>query len=383
MKDWQKGYDIDLLKRLSKVFQQELKPFTFGAFGLPKENIVADALHKDQFAYMSEKSGAISAACIFMVAKAQTQHEDFSQTQFATVKKGDLFIRSIAGELKREIIEKLIVKSKAFTQWIEVHEENTPAVAVIRDMGFQKVLTKISASSDIKGLYVRGVRDGRISGCLAPEDLPGLQTISPEILSQSGLRSILSDLEEYEKTKPWEQHYSPYNKRQSWTAFAIRGYDPSDPGFIIKPSEMSKKWKQDNPARMLAECAPTRAAKAFPSIDYLFQNLKLHKTQRVRLMRLANGGGELSRHADITDPEAGTAEGKILRLHIPLKTHKFCTFKSWNLDGSLTEKHLHERGLFYLDTRKPHSVVNKSPEERIHLVIDAFSTPELREALRG
>lgn len=381
MKDWQKGYEIELLKRLSAVFNQELKPFTFGAFGLPRENIVADALHKDQFAYICDKSGKVTAACVFTIAKTQTQHEDFSQTQFATVKKGDLFIKTIAGPAKADLIDKLIVKSKSFTQWIEIHEENTPAVELVKEFRFKKVLTKVAASSDIKGLYVRGVGEEYNNSTLAPEEIPGLKTLRQEVISIAGLNRIMAELAEFEKTKPWEQHYSSYNKRQSWTAFAIRGFDPSDPGFIIKPSEMSKKWKQDNPARMLAECAPTRAAKAFPSIDYLLQDLKT-KTQRVRLMRLANGGGELSRHADITDPEAGTADGKIMRLHIPLKTHSGCTFKSWNLDGSLTEKHLHARGLFYLDTRKPHSVVNKSPEERIHLVIDAFSTPELREALR-
>ena len=383
MKDWQKGYDIALLKKLSVVFNQELKPFTFGAFGLPKENIVADALHKDQFAYICDKAGNVTAACIFNVSKTQTQHEDFSQTQFATVKNGDLFIKTIAGPAKADLIDKLIVKSKAFTQWIEIHEENTPAVELIREFRFRKVLTKVAASSDVKGLYVRGVGDEHHTSTLAPEEIPGLKTLRHEVISISVQNSIMAELAEFEKTKPWEQHYSPYNKRHSWTAFAIRGFDPSDPGFIIKPSEMSKKWKQDNPARMLAECAPTRAAHAFPSVNGILESLKIGKTQRVRLMRLANGGGELSRHADITDPEAGTAEGKLLRLHIPLKTHTGCTFKSWNLDGSLTEKHLHARGLFYLDTRKPHSVVNKSPEERIHLVIDAFSTPELREALRA
>ena len=382
MKDWQKGYSMELLKKLSSVFQKELKPFTFGAFGLPKENIIADALSKDQFAYVTDPNKEIGAACVFLLCKTESQHEDFSGTQIAKVKKGDLFIKSVAGERKLDLIQLLIAKSKSETQWIEVHEENTPTVRLVRDLGFRKVLTKVAASSDIKGLYIRGNTNFRLPSLLSPEDIPALKTLRSEVLSEAGQKRILSELTEFEKTKPWEQHYSPYNKRQSWTAFAIRGYDPSDPGFIIKPAEMSKKWKQDNPARMLAECGPTRAAKWFPSIELLLQDLKIGKTQRVRLMRLADGGGELSRHADITDPEAGTAEGKLMRLHIPLKTHPGCLFKSWNLDGSLTEKHLHARGLHYLDTRKPHSVVNQSPEERIHLVIDAFSTPQLREALR-
>jgi hypothetical protein len=95
-------------------------------------------------------------------------------------------------------------------------------------------------------------------------------------------------------------------------------------------------------------------------------------------MRLGARGGELTRHADITDPEAGTADGKVARLHIPLTTDPRCVFRSWGLNGVEQRLHMPERGLSYIDTRKPHAVINPADLERIHLVADAFSSPALR-----
>lgn len=40
-----------------------------------------------------------------------------------------------------------------------------------------------------------------------------------------------------------------------------------------------------------------------------------------------------------------------------------------------------EGSLVYLDQRKPHAVRNDGAAERIHLVIDTVSTPELRQQI--
>ena len=99
-------------------------------------------------------------------------------------------------------------------------------------------------------------------------------------------------------------------------------------------------------------------------------------------MRLASFGGELARHADITDREAGTRDGCVARLHIPLVTHEDVLFESWGLRGERQEMHFAVRGLYYLDQRKPHRVINRSPVERIHLVVDTYCSEELRELIQ-
>lgn len=95
-------------------------------------------------------------------------------------------------------------------------------------------------------------------------------------------------------------------------------------------------------------------------------------------MRLAPGGGELTRHADIIDPEAGTKDGRLVRLHIPIQTHPACMFRAWTLRGEEGARHFPESSICYIDTRKPHAVVNGGPVDRIHLVVDAYSSAELR-----
>jgi hypothetical protein len=143
---------------------------------------------------------------------------------------------------------------------------------------------------------------------------------------------------------------------------------------------MSKTWKQENASRLSAKCAPTAAAKALPTIWELAYSVP-GNLERVRLMRLRASNGELTRHADITDRDAGTENGKIARFHIPLQTAQGCLFSGWELDGTLNQQHFAAGSLFYLDIRKPHAVKNTSQINRIHLVIDVACNAQTRELL--
>ena len=216
------------------------------------------------------------------------------------------------------------------------------------------------------------------SFALAADEL-ALTIAAPDFISADEQAGILAEAERYARDHAgaWAQHYSGYNKRQSWTSFALQGYDPADPGFIIKPAEMSKAWKAENPARLEATARPTSAAEHFRLAGLIVDRIPGRK-QRVRLMRLSAKGGELTRHSDITDPEAGTANGQIARLHIPLASPESCLFRGWSLEGREHRIHFPERALCYLDTRKPHAVINPGEADRIHLVIDTYSSPELR-----
>lgn len=180
----------------------------------------------------------------------------------------------------------------------------------------------------------------------------------------------------------WSQHYSDYNKRDSWSAFALRGFDAEDPSFIIKPEEMSKRWKKENPERLEASCCETIAARSFPETMKLVDRIPAKK-ERVRMMRLAPKIGELGRHADITDRNAGTSDGKIARLHIPIVTDERCKFRTWSETGKESVSQVPVGSLWYLDVRKPHSVVNPSPKERIHLVVDVVCNEEIRKMIEA
>jgi len=75
-------------------------------------------------------------------------------------------------------------------------------------------------------------------------------------------------------------------------------------------------------------------------------------------MRLAPGGGQVSRHADITDPDAGASEGKVVCIHIPLISNDRSVWRSWGLDGNTSSIVMRPGTAAYLDVRKPHTAVN-------------------------
>lgn len=370
MKPWQKGYKLEELQQIAGIFREQFKPHTYGAFGMPKERDVATALAAGNLTYTED------AAAIWRAVTTKSSHSDFAQRSIE-FKRGDLHVRHIAGSPagERKLLEHLAT-SGWLPMIVEAHEERVETVSLLRSMGFAKIATKIAASSDIKGVYIRGEPPScRISAPLPAADEPGLALLDPGFLSQEQLASVRAEIESY--APAWADHYSSYNKRKSWSAIAIQGFDASDPGFIIKPAEMSKGWKAENPARLDAPCELTSAAEHFPGLLEIVGRIPGEK-ERVRLMRLT-GNGELTRHADITDRELGTADGMVCRLHAPIWTDSECVFRSWDLQGEEQRQSFAAGSLFYLDIRKPHAVRNPSESERIHLVVDCFSTPELRE----
>ena len=102
--------------------------------------------------------------------------------------------------------------------------------------------------------------------------------------------------------------------------------------------------------------------------------------ERVRFMRVSEDG-RLDRHVDIGNREAGIRDGMLMRLHLPLKTTDACVFESWDLHAIKHEHHLPRGQWWYLDQRQPHAVSNQRAIERIHLVVDAYVTPALRQLL--
>jgi len=379
---WTKGFDLAFLKECAAALKPDIKPHCYGAFGLPKERDVADA-HADGGLIWTREEGRIAAVAIFRVLSSGSQHEDFAGRK-AGIKAGELLIRHLGGSRagKAKLLDALILRSPSPIVWAEAHVENAETVELLGNAGFSRVMTKIAASSDLKGLYAKGLQPGRYPKALSRADELALTIADPEFISEAERAGIMAEAEAYARDHAgaWAQHYSGYNKRQSWTSFALQGYDPADPGFIIKPAEMSKAWKAEHPDRLKALALPTSAAEHFPVAQAIIARVPGRK-QRVRLMRLSAKGGELTRHSDITDPEAGTADGLIARMHIPLVSPASCMFRGWALDGREHRIHFPERAICYLDTRKPHAVINPGEADRVHLVIDTYSSAPLRSLI--
>lgn len=374
MKDWQKGVPLEELRALAAPFKRHHKALVFGAFGLTKELDVATALDERRLIWTGPRS-APKGVAIARLLKRPSVRTDFAQRD-VTLAGGSVLVEAIAADdadSAGRMLSALLARASGAPVWCEAFEEDGIVRSALYALGFSWQSTLIKAGSELKGLYAKGAP---LVEPLPGEELATQTLLEPALLSAEETRSLLADIERFGET--WAQHYSSYNKRRSWTAVSLRGYS-DDPNFIPKPAEMSRAWKEEHPELLKAEARWTPAAAALPRLRQLAERIAPF-TDRVRLMRLA-GGGELTRHADITDREAGVQEGKLLRLHVPLRTDFGVRFHGWSARGQLRSQHFGAGSLFYLDQRKPHRVSNDSGVDRIHLVIDAWSTPELRARL--
>jgi Aspartyl/Asparaginyl beta-hydroxylase len=385
--EWQRGYDLDYLRGFAKLFASRHKPLVFGAFGLVKERDVADALAANALVWSRDRASGIACAAIGKALRAPGHFTDFAGREFI-VPIGDVRLSAFAcadAAEGRKVLDALIARAAQSTLWLEVFEEDATArEAIALVPGLSYVATKIAAGSEVKGIYAS---HPVAAAPLHKAEAASLVVIRRDFLPHHARTKILAEVAAYAdaiKAEPWAQHYSGYNKRHSWTAFALRGYDPTDPGFIIKPAEMSQAWKAENPGRLGAKPLWTQAREAFPSaMRAIADAIGSRECDRIRLMRLAPGG-ELSRHADITDRDAGLADGRIARLHIPIKTTALVAMHGWDKRGQHVETRFPEGALCYLDQRGPHRVENRDKTaDRVHLVIDVRSDAGIRDMIAG
>lgn len=371
MQAWQQGYDLTMLKALKSAIKSDYKKYVFGAFGMPNERDIATAMAKGQVIKTKENDSIL----IHQHYQAKSRLTDFSQSVIP-IQVGTFFIKHLAGPQKEKLLNYYCSELQGKPLMIEIFDEDLAMIELVKSKGFTYITTKISASSDLKGIYQK---DAGVNYKLASGESLHMEQLSANFLSEQELTAIRKELANYTS---WADHYSTYNKRQSWSAFTLRGYDKEDPNFIMKPQEMSKKWKEENPERLNAKSEWTLISQRFPSTVKLVQE-RFHnsKPDRIRFMRLTKGNGELSRHADITDKEAGVQAGRVVRLHIPIYTNPKVIFQSWSHKGQKQVANMEVGSLWYLDVRKPHTAVNNGDEDRIHLVMDFYASKELSDKI--
>lgn len=187
---------------------------------------------------------------------------------------------------------------------------------------------------------------------------------------------------ELEKIDCWHDDF-PYYSDGTWSAVSLRGYKKDDPMWGVKPSEMPKKWRDEHPDDLKLKCEWTVLSEKTPKIKSWVNDIARNgQVERVRLFRMTakdDLNGVLKRHSDIQDRDVGTKNGMLARLHVPLRTHEDIKMTVWDLTGKSRTAHLAAGGVYYLDTRKPHSVANQSPVDRIHLVVDLIVNDSVRK----
>jgi len=373
LKPWQKGVPLDVLKRYAAIFKEHDKGIVQSPFTAYREREIASAMTEPgHFLVVDQDAGA---AIHFVIPKQDRTIKDFAGEKRARVKKGDGIIKRVAcrqgyeGSLLELCREHADVGSER--TWWELWAEHPVDRRIAVELGLSLVCEKIAASAEITHIYSDPPAEVVDARYCDDRTLTRLDWLDAEFAAVMLEPAILA----LDRVANWADHYSSYNKGHSWKALALRGYS-DDPAVILKPAEMSKKWKSENPDMLDATLRDTALRPALPELEHLILSIP-EPHHRVRLMSLEPGGGELLRHADNTDPDAGVGPGQLLRIHIPLITNPRVLFNAWDLDGALLGCNMEAGEAWYLDTRKPHRAVNAGNTQRVHLVIDAEATPDL------
>ncbi len=375
MKPWQKGFDLDYLKKLEKNFnsyneyaQHELSKF--------KKNNIAEALSRDNIQL-------IGPALIHAEeTKSKVNIWMFSGVLLGTKYPGDLHIKHLGythEQDRKNIITTLAEDIRYTTKnvWLYINEENPNDKDIAEKAGFKKVGAKYNSVADLIGVYFKDS-----NSALEDRQHPHIPTYEKYTLKPLDLDftkivpKLAKQLEE--KSLEFTNHYSNYNKEKAWSAISLRGYSP-DWRFITKPVEMNKKWQEEHKDEKF-ELQDTELRKEFPLVEDILSSFKT-EIHRVRFMNLKPGDGELERHTDQVDPDLGISNGRLMRVHIPIVTNSKVEFTSWGITGSKTIVNMEEGHCWYLDIRKPHRAINGGNSWRTHLVIDVVANEQVRGLL--
>lgn len=237
--------------------------------------------------------------------------------------------------------------------------------------------TTITAASEIIAVWARPGMD-----CFPVADVDRVTVAVLEVRDQDRLCAQAEA--EIAAVGSWHDDY-PYYSDGSWSAISLRGFDRNDPTWGVKPAEMGRKWHAAHPGAIDYQCEWTTFAEKCPALVEIVERQPWWtRCERVRLMRMEGQHGKtrarvLRRHTDITDRAAGTADGQVVRFHIPVVTDPAIVMHNWDLDGRASTHHLAPWRTWYIDARKPHAVTNPTDVDRVHLVVDALADEDVRE----
>ena len=372
MKDWQCGIELDDLLEQEKIWARYNK-VCLSPFLEQKKHRIASAIERED--YVCGLEWAVQSR--LLKVKSTINMYTAYDIPIATMEKGDRVVDKIVFNQPEAIID--VLRSYTEDTFLFIHEEVGVDRFVAKQAGYKKIGIKINTFGDIQGVYFKefqpsvfGEREFLEQNMMLPvEKLVLIKTNLPDVSNICDILAQRLEMMDYKFTN----HYSNYNKDKSWSAISLRGYTP-DWAFITKPAEMGKKWRWDNKDTEF-KLQDTDIRKMFPEVEDILRWLP-GRPHRIRFMNLAPGGGELQRHTDQVDPDAGVQDRKLMRFHFPIVTNKDVIFNQWDWHAELVEAHMKVGECWYLDVRKPHRAINGGTEMRTHLVVDVEANDEVR-----
>jgi hypothetical protein len=347
----------------ARFLQQYSKRYAAGAFATP----TAKELAADPGMVRDWRLGDHRTLAVVKALGRDSKRKDFTGREFH-LPKGATVVTHLARTPGAPIPD--LDQFDYVMGYIEDHE----LAAGLASQGRPIKTWRITSASEVIAVWSR---PGDVDG-LAAADLMTVSSL-PGFSVKTFTRKLV--LDELTQVDEWHDDF-PYYSDGSWGAVNLRGFKQDDPRWGIKPSEMPRQWQSEHPEAMRYQCDWTTLSMHTPAIRELVESVSWwSRLERVRLLRMAGRdgkGGKLNRHTDITDRNAGTRDGQIVRFHIPLITDPAIVMHSWDLSGRERATHLQPWRCYYLDARKPHAVTNPTGVDRIHLVVDVVSSPQVR-----
>lgn len=364
MKPWQKGYELDYLKSVEGQFNA-YNDLCISPFLQMKKNKVADHLHDGTLIL---KDGF---RCILKKSKTRTSIKVYSNRDHTLAYKD-------VGEFA---MGKLVIDDVSeFKEYCDKIDQNIWVISfdsIEKDLsscGFVKIGYKYTSFGDNLAVFLLQKQIdffGTDTNRLCFND-PLERATCVKLDFNFEVDTIADKLASYD----FKKHYSNYNSG-GWSAISLRGFS-DDPSFIIKPEEMNDKWKEKHKEEDFS-LRDTEAYDHFNEVRGIIKRFApSQEIERVRIMKLSKGA-EIAKHTDLVDPDCGVKCGSTMRFHVPIIT-KDSKFEVWGQDGK--ESFFLDTGsLWYLDTRKPHRVINPT-QDRYHLVFDVFVDNEIQEKVK-
>jgi hypothetical protein len=404
--DWARGYKLEDVRRITTLFNRHDEGLLHGPFDRYRDRDAANDLHNGWLKLdRRDAEGVPVWACVVRELDRKQPVRDFTGAR-VTLSPGTLYCTRMAfadenaggsilaqlqnhtGPIAVECWQEHPGERALVTRLRAIDATGQPGGGRAMGDGMRLAAVKIKESSAIRGLWVShdipdppwASQAGERYSPYSKHELLGLAELPVE-LPQNAILALRSHQTVCDESA-YAAHHLSYATDDTWTALALRGfYDELER--VEKPSAMDRRWKSQHEPDLDREPRDTQLwAVLGAAVEKILVALPCAGFERIGLMRLAPGG-ELARHTDITDRDAGASKGKVIRVHIPLISNEHCVFQSWGLDGSRSTLVMKVGSAYYLDTRKPHAVVNGGNSERIHLVVDCIANAKTVEMLRN
>lgn len=351
----------------SRFMQTYAKGYHAGAFATPTAKELAEQPH-GALIDASEADARFVAVRKFL--SRDSKRTDFTGRPYV-LPKGSLVVTHIArsGDLLIDLSDR--------ADYVMAYAEDVPLSGSLYDSGRRVIASRVTAAAEVINVWGPVGMDGEPYPRYDQATVTRMPLTVP-LPERDGITA------EVERLTGWDDDF-PYYSDGSWSSLSLKGFWPDDPARGVKPTEMPKSWKEENPADLRRTAQWTVLVRhATRLMDFIDEVPWMRRSERVRLLQMSGRGGKggaLGRHTDITDRDSGTRDGQITRFHVPLVTDPAIMLHTWHLDGSHHETHLEAWNCYYLDARKPHAVTNPTGVNRIHLVVDVLTNSTVRDLI--